>query len=87
MIVKGDVPWIRATIDEAIESGHRCKVIAEFLSRFLALIQKHISIFKINAEQIKEDLFKLEEELKFLNVQLEDLESNSLNLERLRVQL
>lgn len=87
IIVKGDVAWIKRIIDESIGSGLKCKNIADFLSRVLSLVQVHISIFRNDAENIRQDIFKLEEELNFLLTQLEELENNSYDVERLRYQL
>lgn len=87
IIIKGDVAWIKRIIDDAINSGLRCKVISDFLSRVLTLIQSHISIFRNDAEGIRQDIYKLREELNFLLAQLKTLESSTLDVAALRRKL
>lgn len=87
IIVKGDVAWIKRIIDDAINSESQCKVISDFLSRVLTLIQSHISIFRNKAELIRQDIYKLREEVNFLLTQLQALEGSNIDISVLQRKL
>lgn len=53
----------------------------------LTLVQSHISIFRKNSEEIRQDIYSLKEELNFLLAQLKNLEGSTINIEFVRKQI
>lgn len=53
---RGDVNYLRQVIDNVLYSGKDCKLIADYLTRFLSVVQVRLTILKNNAEAARQDL-------------------------------
>lgn len=53
---RGDVNYLRQAIDDVLYSGKDCKLIADYLTRFLSVVQVRLTVLKNNAEAARQDL-------------------------------
>lgn len=51
---KGDLKWLRETIDAVVDSSERCTIVADYLDVLISTIKAHISIIQNESTNFKQ---------------------------------